>query len=241
MLQLLSLEWGGRVAVSLEGTVDNIGSSIDKVWHNWLILRAVPWNISWLSNPVSVAGLVVLMEDWSLSGSPLSVSIWNRWVLWQDPGEVPPEEVWVVHESSSVELVVVHDDRSLVSKTSAETLGDEEHQVEVGEPASDVEVLDWELSDDGQTDKDSKLASGGVVGPVPVGLGDWSNDDVLSLALWEPGAENVKIFLGLVGPAWEPLLHGVLGETEADKIVVLNVLGGLEVGHSSHSVIEGVL
>mgnify|MGYP000023275364 FL=1 len=182
-----SLEWGSGVAVSLEGTVDNICSGIDKIWHDWLILRTVPWNISWLSNSVSVTGLVVLMEYWGLSSSPLSVGIWNWWVLWENSAEVPPEEIWVVHQSSSVELMVVHDNWSLVSETSSESLRNEEHQVEVRQPASDVEVLNWELSDSSQSNEDSKLTSGGVVGPVPVGLGDWSDNDVFSLALWEPG------------------------------------------------------
>ena len=127
----LSLECGSRVAVSLEGTVDDIGSSVHKIWHNWLILRTIPRNISWLSEPVSIAGLVILMEDWSLSSSPLSVSIWNRWVLWQDSGHVPPEEIWVVRESSRMEFVVPHDYWSLNSKTSSESLGDEEHEVGV--------------------------------------------------------------------------------------------------------------
>ena len=126
-----SLEWGSGVAVSLEGTVDDISTSIDEIRHDWLILRAVPWNISWLSNSVSVTGLVVLMEDWSLSGSPLSVSIWNWWVLWENSSQVPPEEVWIVHQGSSVELMIVHDNWSLVSESSSKTLGNEEHQIEV--------------------------------------------------------------------------------------------------------------
>ena len=70
---LFSLELGGGIAVSLEGTVDDIGSSVHEIWHNWLILRSIPRNVSWLSDSVSVTGLVVLMEYWLLSGSPLSV------------------------------------------------------------------------------------------------------------------------------------------------------------------------
>ena len=45
----------------------------------------------------------------------------------------------------------------------------------------------------------------------------------------------------LVSPGRKPLLHVVLRQTEADKIIILNVLGGLEVSHSSLSIIEGVL
>ena len=33
----------------------------------------------------------------------------------------------------------------------------------------------------------------------------------------------------------------MLGETEADEIVVLDILRGLEVSHSPHSIIESVL
>ena len=128
---MLSLEWGSRVAVSLEGTIDDIRASVHKIWHNWLILRAVPWHVSWLSDSVSVASLVVLMEDWGLSGSPLSVSIWNWWVLWENSSNVPPEEIWVIHQSSSVELMIVHDYWSLVPQSSSKTLGNEEHEVEV--------------------------------------------------------------------------------------------------------------
>merc|ERR1719498_673972 len=113
-----SLLWGGR-AVSLEGSVDNIGSHIVKVWHDWLVLRSVPRNVSWLSHSVSIASLMVLMEDWSLSSSPLSVGIWHRWVLWENSGQVQPEDIWVVKESSGVELMVVHNDWSLVSQTSS--------------------------------------------------------------------------------------------------------------------------
>jgi len=126
-----SLEWGSRVAVSLEGTIDNICTSVDEIRHDWLILRAVPRNISWLSDSVSVTGLVILMEDWSLSGSPLSVSIWNWRVLWENSTDVPPEEIWVVHQGSSVELMIIHHDWSLISQSSSESLGNEEHEIEV--------------------------------------------------------------------------------------------------------------
>lgn len=200
MLLCPSLECGSRVAVSPEGTVDDIGSSVHEIWHNWLILRTVPRNISWLSEPVSIAGLVVLMEDWGLSSSPLSVSVWNRWVLWQDSAEVPPEEIWVVGESSRVESVVPHDNWSLESKTSSESLGDEEHEVGVRQPASNVEILDWEFSNNCETKKASQLSSSGIVGPIPVGFLNWSDDNLIGLVLWEPGGEDINVFLGLWSP-----------------------------------------
>jgi len=83
---LESLKSSGGVAVSLEGTVSNIGSLIDEVWHDWLILRTIPRNISWLSCSVSVTSFMVLMENWSLSDSPLVVSIWYWWVSWENSG-----------------------------------------------------------------------------------------------------------------------------------------------------------
>ena len=128
---LSSLESRGGVAVSLEGTVDDIGSSVHKIWHNWLILRTIPRNISWLSNSVSVASLVILMEDWRLSSSPLSMRIWNWWVLWKNSGQIPPEEIWIVQESSSMELMVVEYNWSLISKTSSESLRYEDNQPEI--------------------------------------------------------------------------------------------------------------
>ena len=240
-LAFYSLERSSGVAVSLESTVVHVGASVHKVWHDWLVLRTVPRNVSWLSDSVSVAGLVVLMEHWLLSSSPLSVGVWNWRVLWENSADVPPEQVWVVQQGSRVELMVVENNWSLVSQTSAESLGHEDDQVEVSEPASDVEVLDWKLSDDSQTKEASKLSSGGVVSPVPIGLRDRSHDDVLILILREPGLENVKVFLRLVSPGRKPLFHVVLRQTEADKIIILNVLGGLEVSHSSLSIIEGVL
>ena len=200
---------GGRVAVSLEGSVDDIGTGIDEIWHNWLILRAVPRNISWLSLPVSVARLVVLMEDWSLSRSPFSMSIWHWWVLWENSAQVPPEHVWVVEEGSSMELVVVEDDWSLVSQSSSETLAHKPRQPGVCEPASDIKVLNWELSNDGKSKDTSELASSGIRSPVPVGLAHWSHDNIISLIFWEPRLEDFKISLGLWGPLWKPFLDFV--------------------------------
>ena len=141
-----SLKSSSRVAVSLEGTVRYIGSLIDEIWHNWLVLRTVPWDISWLSHSISVAGLMILMENWSLSDSPFLVSIWDWRVLWQGSCQVPPEEIWVVLESSLMEPMIVHNDWSCISQTSSESLGDEEVDVEIGDPASRIEIFNWKFS-----------------------------------------------------------------------------------------------
>ena len=75
-----------------------------------------------------------------------------------------------------MELVVVEDNRSLVSQSSSETLAHEPDQPGICEPASDIKVLNWELSNDGEAEKTSELTSGSVVSPVPVGLAHWSHD-----------------------------------------------------------------
>ena len=63
-----------------------------------MVLRTVPRNVSWLSVSVPIGGSVVLMIDGSLSGSPLSMCIRDRWVPWKDLGQVPIEQIWVVDQ-----------------------------------------------------------------------------------------------------------------------------------------------
>ena len=111
---------------------------------------------------------MVLMEDWRLSSAPLAVGIWNWWVARQHTANVPPEEVWIVEESTLVEPMVVEHDWSLESQTSTNATGHEEDHVSVGDPASHVEVLDGQLSNDCKAQQASNLSSGGIVGPVVV-------------------------------------------------------------------------
>ena len=66
--------------------------------------------------------------------------------------------------------MVIENNWSLISQTSAESLRHKDDKVEVSQPASDIEILNWEFSDDSQSKEASELTSGGVVGPVPVGL-----------------------------------------------------------------------
>ena len=120
-----SLECWNSVTVSLEGTVDNICADIVQVWHDWLVLTSIPRDISWLSESVSISGSMVLMVDWSLSCSPFSVSIWKRWVLWKNSGAGPVDQVWIVDKSLGVESIIVHNDWSIVEKTSSKTSDDE--------------------------------------------------------------------------------------------------------------------
>ena len=144
---MCSLELWGRVTVSLEGTVDNIGSLVHKVWHDGLVHGAVPWDVSWFSHSVSVDYLVVLVEDWGLSSSPLSMGVWDWWVSWENSAEIPPVEIWVVQESSLVEAVIVEHNGSLVSKTPTNSSRHKEDQISPGNPASNVEVFNWKLPD----------------------------------------------------------------------------------------------
>jgi hypothetical protein len=62
---------------------------------------------------------MVLMVDWSLSSSPLSVGVTDVWTLGEDSSSVPEEEVRVVNQRLSVDSMVVHDNGSSVLKTSS--------------------------------------------------------------------------------------------------------------------------
>ena len=55
---------------------------------------------------------MILVEDWGLSCSPLSVGVWEGWVPWEDLGQVPVEKVWVVEEGLCVDGLIVHDNGS---------------------------------------------------------------------------------------------------------------------------------
>lgn len=238
---LCSLEGGSRVAVALEGTVNDVGASVDEVRHDGLILRAIPRHVARLSHAVSVASLMVLMEDRSLSGSPLAVSIGHRRVSGENARNVPPEEVRVVQQSSHVEARVVGDHGSLVSETTADAVGHKEGHPQVGEDATSVEVLDGELTDDSETEEASELGASSIVGPVEVGLLDGTNDHLLGSAAVEPRSEHIKVLFGLISPGGRPLLDLVRRQTEANKLAVLSVISDLVVHHSSLSIIVGVL
>jgi hypothetical protein len=45
-----------------------------------------------------------------------------------------------------MEFLIVHNNWSSISQTSSETLGDKIVDVEIGDPASDVEIFNWEFS-----------------------------------------------------------------------------------------------
>lgn len=66
--------------------------------------------------------------------------------------------------------MIIEDDRAVVTETTADTSDNEVADPTVSQPASHVEILDGELTNDGQTENDANLSSGRVVGPVKVRL-----------------------------------------------------------------------
>ena len=126
-----SLELRSGVAVSLEGSVDDIGTLVDEVGHVWLTHGTIPVDISRSSHSVSVDNLVVLMMLWSLSSHPLSVGIWGWWVPCEDTAHGPPVEIWEVDHCSLLPPLVVEHNWLLVSETSSKSSRNEESEVSV--------------------------------------------------------------------------------------------------------------
>jgi len=180
------------------------------------------------------------MVDWSLASSPLSVRIGHGRVLGKNTGNGPVEEVRVVDKSLGVEGMVIQDQRTVVSETTADTPDDEVDNPEVGQSDSHVEVLDGELTDEEETKKDTSLSTSSVVGPVEVGLVSRSSDHA-QIVLREPAGKNGEVMSGLGGPLELALFKDVLRDTESDKFTILDVVGGLGIDTSSHSVIVGIL
>ena len=188
-----SSELGHSGDITLEGSVVNFGTGVVQIWHDWLVHGTIPLHISWLSVSISVHVLVVLMVDWVLSGLPLAVGIWDWWVLWKNTGQGPAHQVWVVSQSLGVEGVVIQHQWTVVSETTARASDDVVNDPEVGESATSIEVLDWELTNGEETKNNSELGSGGVVGEVEVRLVGWSGH-FLHFSFWEPRVHlNYKI------------------------------------------------
>jgi len=176
---------GSSVDVALESSVVDIGAGVVQVWHGWLVHAAIPSHVARLSHSVPVHVLVVLMIDRSLSGSPLSVSIRNGRVLGKNTSDCPVEQIWVVHKRLGVERMVVENNRTVVTETTANTSDDEIADPAISEPAADIEVLNRELANDSQTKKYANLSASGIVSPVKVGLVSRTSDDG-QISSWEP-------------------------------------------------------
>ena len=106
---------------------------------------------------VTIHVLVILVIDWRLASSPLTVRIGHRWVLGQHTAAGPVEQVWVVHEGLGVEAVIVQHNGSVAAQTTADTPNEEVADPAIGQPAPHVEVLDRELADDGEAENDAQL------------------------------------------------------------------------------------
>ena len=235
-----SFELRRGVAESLEGSVGHLGTMVVHEGHHRLVHGTIPLDVAWLSESVPVGVLVVLMVDWVLASLPLTVSIRNGRVSWQDTSQVPVEQVRVVSQGLHVDGVVVHHDWTVVGETTGESTNDKPANVEVSDPASDVEVLDGEFTDDSETESNSQLSAGGVVSVIEVGL-ESGACDFIHLSLREPALENIKVFLGLGGESGQLLDEFLLGKTETDKVTILDILGGLGIDLSSLEIIISIL
>jgi hypothetical protein len=235
-----SLELGHGVAVPLEGTVDDIGAVVVHVRDHRLVHRAVPLHVARLSVTVSVHILVRKVEHGALASSPFAVCIWHWRVLWKHTRHRPVEQIGVVGQGFGVQGMVVKADGAVVTKTLTESPHNEVGDPDVGETTTGVKVLDWQLSDESETQEAADLSSGGVVGPVEVRLVDGSCD-LLHFATGEPASENGELAFGFRRPGRHDLLEVMFGHTKADEVVILDVLCFLRVNFSALHIIVGIL
>jgi len=175
-----------------------------------------------------------------LASSPLTMGIRNWGVLGKHTGHGPVEQVWVVGQGLSVQGVIVQTDGTVITETLTESPDHEVGDPDVSDTATCVEVLDGELTDDGETEDTTDLGAGGVVCPVPVRLVAGSGD-FLHLAAGEPASEDGELLFGLRGPCGHDFLEVVFGHTKADQVVVGNILGLLGVDLSALHIIVSIL
>ena len=235
-----SFELGARVDVPLEGAVVDVGAVVVEVGHDGLVHAAIPLDVARLSVAVPVHVLVVLMEDWSLASAPLAMRIRHRWVLGENAGDCPVEQVRVVDESLGVEGMIVENNRAVVAKTTSDTADDEVADPAVGQPATNVEVLDGQFADHGEAEEHTKLRAGSIVGPVEIGLVSWASNDGKVIP-GEPALKDLLIVEGLGCPFELSLLEGVFRDTETNEVTVLDVVSRLGVDSTSEFIVVGVL
>ena len=82
--------------------------------------------------------------------------------------------------------MIIHHDWTVMQQTTAKTSDDEVHAVEVCNPTTGIEILDWKLTDYKESKCNSNLRSGCVVSEVPVRFISWSADIFKTSASWEP-------------------------------------------------------
>jgi hypothetical protein len=235
-----SLELRAGIDVALEGAIVDVCAVIVEVGKRGLVHGAVPLDVPWESVAVPVHILVILVIDWSLTSSPLSVRIGNGWVLWQNLADRPVEEIWVVDQSLGVEGVIVEDQRAVSTQATADTPNNEVHDPTVGQPAPHVEVLDGELANDGESEDDASLGPRRIVSPIEIGPVGGARDHA-QVVPGEPALEHGVVVLGLGSELKLTLLKDVLADTEANKVAILDVLRNLGIDCSSHAIIKGVL
>ena len=198
------------------------------VWHDWLVHGTIPLYVPRLSETEAIDVLVVLMEHGLLACLPLTVSIRLRSSLGQLSTEIPPKEVWIVHKSLGVNTVVIHNKRTVGKETAANA-----SQTEVSDPAicktnSHIERLNWELSNDKETESNTKLSTCGIVSPVEVGLVSWAYYIFIAVeSCFVPGNHSHNILFSLIGPLGQILLENVFGHSKADKVVIGDVIRSL--------------
>ena len=127
------------------------------------------------------------MEHWVLACSPLAMRIGNWRVLGKDTTDIPVKQIWVVSKCLCVDSMIVHNDWTIVLKTTANTANDEVDAPSVSKSATGIEVFNWQLTDDGESKEASHLSTSGVVGPVEIGSVNWSGN-FFHLAAWEPAS-----------------------------------------------------
>ena len=159
---------GNSVAVALEGAIDDIGAVVVHERHHRLVHGTVPLHVAWVSVSVSVAVLVVLMEHRLLTSHPLAVSIGNRRVSGQNTGDVPVEQLGVVHKGFSVEGMVVEKDWPVESQAATDTSHAEVHDPGVGQTATHVEASNRQFTDSEETQCEADLSSGSIVSVIEV-------------------------------------------------------------------------
>lgn len=152
-----SLELGHGIAVALECSVSNVSANIYEIGHNGLIGGAIPLDIARFPIPVPVHVLVVLVEHGLLMVHPLFVDVGDGRVARQDAEQHKVGYVGVIQQRTHVPIVIVHHDRPVVFQTSAHTANQEVGDPAVHESCADVEVANWQLTDEHEAEDDAKL------------------------------------------------------------------------------------
>ena len=136
--------------------------------------------------------------------------------------------------------MIVQADRAVMAETLAERPHDKVGDPDICETTTGVKVFNWQLSNESETQKATDLSSCGVVGPVEVRLVDWSCD-LLHFATGEPASKDGELAFGFRRPGRHDLLEVMFGHTEADEVVILDVLCFLRVNFSALHIIVGIL